>query len=111
MMSYFNFYPAALRREQLVWSWPQTLTVLGLPLLQLLPELLPLLLHPGQLLAAPRAEAVQPLGQSLQPVPLQVHRLHLGLQLLGTAEVITCTSAPQEDITLTLPIYERLDHN
>lgn len=78
--------------------------------LQLLPELLPLLLHPGQLLAAPRAQAAQPLGQSLQPVPLQVHRLHLRLQLLGTAEVITCSQAPREDIKLSPAINERPDH-
>lgn len=82
----------------------------GLPVLQLQPELLPLLLHPGQLLAAARAEAVQPPGQHLQAVPLQVHRLHLRLQLLGTAEVITCTGAPQEDITLSPPINELFHH-
>lgn len=70
---------------------PRRLTVPGLLLLQLLPQLLLLLLHPDQLLAAPQAEAVQPLGQRLQPIPLLVHRLHLCLQLLGAAEVITCT--------------------
>lgn len=99
-----NWSPCKMETWQFEWdfgrvvsslSWRPWLTVLGLPLLQLLPELLPLLLHPAQLLAAPPAEAVQPLSQSVQPVPLQEHRLHLGLQLLGTAEVITCTGAPR----------------
>ena len=65
------------------------LTVLGHALLQLLLQLLLLLLHPGQLLAVPSTQAVEPLGQAFQTLPLCVHPPHLSLQLPGTAEVIT----------------------